>query len=55
MNEGLLFALGGVILMVAIGALAVYGITYSKSRLRVQIGENFDGFQNADNKPGTPV
>ncbi len=55
MNESLLFALGGVILMVAIGALAVYGITYSKSRLRVQIGENFDGFRNADNKPGTPV
>ena len=55
MNEGLLFAFGGVILMIAIGALAVYGITYSKSKLRVQIGEDFDGFVNVENKPGTPV
>lgn len=55
MSESLLFALGGVILMIAIGALAVYGITYSKSRLRVQVGDDFDGFKNAENKPGTPV
>lgn len=55
MNETLLFAFGGVVLMIAIGALAVYGITYSKSRLRLQIGEDFDGFKNQEDKPGTPV
>lgn len=55
MSEGLLFGLGGVVLMIAIAALAVYGITYSKSRLRVQIGDNFEGFDNVENKPGTPV
>lgn len=55
MSEGLLFGLGGVVLMIAIAAIAVYGITYSKSRLRVQIGDNFEGFDNVENKPGTPV
>lgn len=55
MSESLLFGLGGIVLMIAIAALAVYGITYSKSRLRVQIGDSFDGFDNAENKPGTPV
>jgi hypothetical protein len=55
MSESLLFGLGGIVLMIAIAALAVYGITYSKSRLRIQIGDNFDGFDNVENKPGTPV
>ena len=55
MSESLLFAFGGVILMIAIGALAVYGITYSKSKLRTQIGDDFAGFENVDTKPGTPV
>ena len=55
MSEGLLFGLGGGVLMIAIAALVVYGITYSKSRLRVQIGDSFDGFENVENKPGTPV
>jgi hypothetical protein len=55
MSESLLFAFGGVILMIAIGALAIYGITYSKSKLRVVVGDDFDGFKNAENKPGTPV
>ena len=55
MSPGILFGLGGVVLMIAIGALAVYGITYSKSKLRIQIGDSFDGFDNSENKPGTPV
>jgi hypothetical protein len=55
MNESLLFAIGGFILMIAIGAIAVYGITYSKSQLRLQIGDDFDGFENVENKSGTPV
>jgi len=55
MSETLLFGLGGVILMIAIGAMVIYGITYSKSQLRAQIGDSFDGFENVENKPGTPV
>jgi hypothetical protein len=55
MSESLLFGLGGIVLMIAIAALAVYGITYSKSRLRIHIGDDFDGFDNVENKPGTPV
>lgn len=55
MSESLLFGLGGVVLLIAIGALAAYGITFSKSRLRLQIGDDFDGFENVENKPGTPV
>ena len=55
MSEGLLFAFGGAILMIAVGALAVYGITYTKSKLRVHVGDDFDGFKNLESKSGTPV
>ena len=55
MSETVLFALGGVILMIAIGALAVYGITYSKSRRYEQIGSGFDGVEHVETKSGTPV
>ena len=55
MSETLLFALGGVILMIAVGAMAVYGITYSKSRRYEQIGSAFDGVEHVETKSGTPV
>jgi hypothetical protein len=55
MSETVLFALGGVILLIAIGALAVYGITYSKTRRYEQIGSGFDGVEHVESKPGTPV
>jgi hypothetical protein len=55
MSAGLLFGLGGVVLMIAIAALAVYGITYSKTRRFEQIGSSFDGIDHLETKSGTPV
>lgn len=55
MSDALLLGIGGVVLLFAISGMVVFGIMYSKSNLRDQIGERFPGFDHQEQKPGTPV
>ena len=55
MSDALLFGIGGIVLLFAIAGMVVFGVMYSKSNLREQIGEGFPGFENEEQKPGTPV
>ena len=55
MSNALLLGIGGIVLLFAIAGIVVFGIMYSKSNLRDQIGDGFPGFENAEQKPGTPV
>jgi hypothetical protein len=55
MSSGLLFGLGGMILMIAIGAMAVYGITYVKTRQYEQLEPGMDALEHLEAKSGTPV
>ena len=55
MNEPVLFGIGGIILLIAIAGIAVYGVMYSKTQRRDQIGERFPESDDRDAKPGTRV
>lgn len=55
MNGMILFALGGFVVLIVIGALTASGVKYSKSQRREQIGAGFDGDDNEDEKPGSAV
>lgn len=55
MSEALLFGIGGVVLLFAVAAIAVYGVHYSKTLRMEQIGERFPTTGDQRSKPGTPV
>lgn len=55
MSEPLLFGVGGIVLLFAIAAIAVYGVAYAKTRRREQIGERFPESGESGSKPGTRV
>lgn len=54
MSESLLFGVGGIVLLLAIAAVAVFGVAYAKTRRREQIGRRFPESDEED-KPGTQV
>lgn len=55
MNGMTLLAIGGFVILIIIGAVAAWGVKYSKVKRRSQIGPGFDGDDHEEEKPGTAV
>lgn len=51
----LLLGVGGIALLLAIAAIAVYGVAHAKTRRREQIGKRFPESNEEDTTPGTRV